>query len=397
MRSRISGQLGLADGLVSGARQGVLDEIRSAVDWRPLEALLSGLRSGDGAAPYPAGLMLRCLLLGAWHGLSDPGLEQALADRLSFRRFAGLSLHDPVPDHTTLWRFRDAMARAGLDERVFEEVVRQLDAKGLVLRQGTLVDATLIQARARPPGKPRPDGPDGKPQPESAGDSAPGNGAAPEDTPESGPGSAPENGPESGPEVAPGTAAAENQAETPEQTPEKAPAASPATPPAGRRAVRASVDPDARWARKGKVSVFGYKLHIGMDQAHGIVRRAVLTHAAVNDTEAADALWCGDEKAVYGDKAYRTKARCAALRAQRIRPRLMYRPNKHHKELSPRQTAFNKALAKIRSAVERPFAVLKEQCGLRRLPAFTLRRNRTHALLAVCAYNLRRAVGALAS
>ncbi|MBX6386221.1 MAG: transposase [Microbispora sp.] len=94
----------------------------------------------------------KALLLAQWSRLSDPGLEEALADRLSFRRFCGFSLDDGTPDETTLCRFRAALAERGLAERLFVEVNRQLDAKGLMLKAGTLIDAPLVEAAvARPP------------------------------------------------------------------------------------------------------------------------------------------------------------------------------------------------------------------------------------------------------
>src|SRR5205085_7524825 len=78
-----------------------------------------------GRASYPLLSLFKAVLLGAWHGLGDPELEAALADRLSFRRFAGLGLDEAVPDHSTLWRFRDQLRRLGLAEGLFAEVNRQ--------------------------------------------------------------------------------------------------------------------------------------------------------------------------------------------------------------------------------------------------------------------------------
>lgn len=74
---------------------------------------------------------------------------------MSFRRFVGLAGDQAAPDHTTLWRFREALAKAGLDRTVFEPVAGQLDAQGLILRQGTLIDASLIAAQSRPPAPPK--------------------------------------------------------------------------------------------------------------------------------------------------------------------------------------------------------------------------------------------------
>jgi IS5 family transposase len=110
--------------------------------------------------------MMKALLLQQWYGLSDPGLEEALGDRLSFRRFCGLPLDAAVPDHSTISRFRNKLREGSLDQRIFEEVNRQIDRRGLILRKGTLIDASLIPAAVNPPQKPKaplPPGPDGKP------------------------------------------------------------------------------------------------------------------------------------------------------------------------------------------------------------------------------------------
>jgi transposase, IS5 family len=277
-------------------------------------------------------VLLRCLLLGVWHGLSDPALEAQIRDRLSFRRFAGFSLSDRTPDHSTLWRFREELTRSGLIEVLFAAVNAQLDAKGLIVRRGTLVDATFMASPARPPVKP-------KPAKEGTGESGAAGGGAD-------------------------------------------------------KKGRPSADPDARWGRKGGKSVFGYKMHTGVDAEHTLIRRVELTDASLNDTEPADHLISGDEKAVYGDMAYYTHARHARLAAAGIKDRLMHRPNKHH-ALSERQKQRNRLIAKIRAAVERPFAVLKERYLMRRLRFFNLAANRTQCFLAACGYNLQRAASVL--
>lgn len=153
---RAFGQLSLADGLVAG-RSGVLDRIAGLVDWTALETLLGDVHAAAVGRPgYGPLVLLRCVLLQQWYGLSDPGLEEALSDRLSFRRFVGLSLSDPVPDHSTLSRFRKMLAERQLGERLLVEINRQLDARGLILKRGTLVDASLVEANARRPRKGEP-------------------------------------------------------------------------------------------------------------------------------------------------------------------------------------------------------------------------------------------------
>jgi IS5 family transposase len=129
-----------------------LEAIDGQIDWGRVAEVLTGLRASRMGPPrYPALLMFKALLLQQWYTLSDPGLEEALCDRMSFRRFVGLAGDQAAPDHATLWRFRQSLAKAGLDHAVFEVVAGALDAQGLIIRQGTLIDASLVASQSRPP------------------------------------------------------------------------------------------------------------------------------------------------------------------------------------------------------------------------------------------------------
>jgi len=139
----------LGPGLGSNAKLAGIDEL---IDWRQVEPLLKGLRTGQtGRPPYAPISMLKALYLQALYDLSDPGLEEALLDRLSFRRFCGFALDAGTPDETTLCRFRAATASLGVLEHCFAEINRQLDARGLMLRKGTIMDASLVKAARNPP------------------------------------------------------------------------------------------------------------------------------------------------------------------------------------------------------------------------------------------------------
>src|SRR4029450_12623952 len=153
------GQLSLADGLVDGGagRNRQLERIAALVDWAGLALLLGEVYAAPVGRPsYGPVLLLKCLLLQQWYRLSDPALEEALSDRLSFRRFVGLALADPVPDHSTLSRFRSELVRRGLAERLLAELNRQLDARGLMVKSGPLIDASLVAADCRRPRKGEP-------------------------------------------------------------------------------------------------------------------------------------------------------------------------------------------------------------------------------------------------
>lgn len=156
-------QLGFADHLIAqskarSSRRDSLAEIIGVVDWQPLERLLAPLSAPTGRPGYPVLTLFRALLLQAWYGLSDPGLEDALADRVSFRRFVGLSWDDGTPDHSVISRFRSELVSRGLDRLLFDAVAGQLEARGLILKQGTLIDASLIRSAAAEPPKSAPEG-----------------------------------------------------------------------------------------------------------------------------------------------------------------------------------------------------------------------------------------------
>jgi IS5 family transposase len=154
MSVKATGQLGFGE--MGVGRRGVvpaLERVSSLVDWAGFETVLAGLREeGPGRPGYRPLLLFKALLLQAWYGLSDGELEFRLGDSLAFGRFVGLSLEDDVPDHTTLCRFRNRLVAAHLLERLFSELDRQLEGAGLIVKQGTILDATLIEAAtARPP------------------------------------------------------------------------------------------------------------------------------------------------------------------------------------------------------------------------------------------------------
>src|SRR5512134_3170343 len=214
-RSAMGQQLSLLEALMD-PRLGAnakLARIDDLIDWTRLAPHAARIRGGEGGRPpYPPLAMLKALYLQALYDLSDPGLEEALLDRLSFRRFCGFGADQPTPDETTICRFRAAAAAGALAD-CFAEVNRQLDVQGLILRKGTLMGA------AHPK------------------------------------------------------------------------------------------EPGADWTNKNGKSFFGYKLHVGVDEGSGLIRRMAFTPARTLDGEMAEDLISGDEAAVYADRAYESKAR----------------------------------------------------------------------------------------
>ena len=154
MAVKLTGQMSLVEAFIGGkvgGAAGALDRIGGLVKWYRFEKLVAGLRGdGPGHPGWPALVLYKALLLQSLYGLSDRELEEALCDRLSFRRFCGLGLEESVPDHTVINRFRNLLIEKRLLEKLFGELDRQLEKAGVILRRGTMLDATLIEASSAP-------------------------------------------------------------------------------------------------------------------------------------------------------------------------------------------------------------------------------------------------------
>ena len=130
-------------------REVFLDEMSKVVPWTALEALIEPHypRAGKGRHPYALSTMLRVHMLQQWYALSDPAMEETLYETPSMRNFADLSLtRGSIPDETTILNFRHLLERHSLADRILATVNALLVQKGLMLKQGTIVDATIIAA-----------------------------------------------------------------------------------------------------------------------------------------------------------------------------------------------------------------------------------------------------------
>lgn len=125
-----------------------LAEMEQVVPWGGLQRLIAPVypEAGNGRRPYPLATMLRVYMMQNWFSLSDPAMEDALYDMPALRQFAGLSSLDAIPDETTILNFRHLIEEYDLAQEIFGSVVRLLQRKGLMLKEGTMVDATIIDA-----------------------------------------------------------------------------------------------------------------------------------------------------------------------------------------------------------------------------------------------------------
>ena len=336
------GQLGFFDAdkrlEALSAKGDPLEAIDRLVPWESFRAEVEAVvltsdelkKSSVGRKPFDALLMFRMLVLQALNNLSDEQVEYQVRDRLSFSRFLGLAIEDSIPDSTTLWLFREKLAKAGLIEKLFDCFDQHLAAKGYMARGGQIIDASIVPVPT---------------QRNSRGENA---------------------------ELQAGRTPAAWK-----QKPAK---------------VRQK-DRDARWTKKHGRSFFGYKNHVNADAKHKLIRHYAVTDAAVHDSQELDGLLdtgntCND---VFADSAYRSTKIEGRLRASGFKSRIHRRATRNH-PLSNAQLKANRNRSKIRARIEHVFGAQESSPGGRIVRTIGIVRARAKIGLQNLAYNIRRLV-----
>ena len=336
-----------------------LERLAAAVDFGVFRAELdAALRRSDrakgGRPPFDAVLMFKVLILEALYGLSDEQAEFQVMDRRTFGRFLGIDDGDRIPDATTIWRFREALVRAGAVEALFARFDAHLKTAGYLAMGGQIIDASIVAApRQRMTHEERRIVKDG---------------GIPEDW-------------------------------------------------KAKPARLARKDRDARWTlKRGRrkrradgtlmaeiaTPVFGYKSHLGTDRRHGFIRTWSVTDAARHDgrelpllldrTNTAGGVWAGEPVSATGSSepanAYRSAKNERRIAAAGLVSHIHFR-KPPGKALAPQRQSANAARSKIRSAVEHVFADQKSRMGLF-VRTIGIARARAKIGLANIAYNMRR-------
>ena len=301
-------------------------------------------RSKGGRPPFDAVLKFKMLYLQAQHGLSFEATEHLVRDRLSWMRFCGLTIADPVPDANTLWDFREALIAAGAFDRLFEQLDKAIKDAGFIPMGGQIVDASLVAAPRQ------------------------------------------RNTQEEKDAIKAGKTAQEIW-------PDKL-------------AKAAQKDTDARWTvknSKGKpkpdgtvqsdlnIPEFGYKTHISIDVEHGFIRRQKITDAAAHDgARLREGLVDPSNTAssVWADTAYRSAANEAYLADHGKRSQI-HRKKPKGKPMSKRTAKANAKKSKVRARVEHVFAQQKERMNLF-IRSVGIARAEATITMANIAYNLGR-------
>ena len=323
----MAGQPGFFDGeerlKALSAAGDPLERLAQVIDFevfrRDLEPALSRSDRGKGGRPpYDAVLMFKVLVLQILYTLSDDQTEYQLRDRLSFMRFTGLAMHDPVPDAKTIWLYREQLARAGAAERLFARFDALLREKGWLAMGGQIIDATVIAAR-----RPR--------LSQAEKDTIKGGGTPTEWTP-----------------------ARRAQIDRDGRWTIK-------------RGKKREAGPGDGHQRQVEIAVpvFGYKNHVGIDRAFGFLRRYTVTHAAAHDGGQLGAVLDRDNTAseVWADTAYRSAANLDLLDHRGLKPQFQ-RKKPRGRKMPAHSARGNATRARVRARVEHVFAAQKCRLGL---------------------------------
>lgn len=286
-------------------RERFLAEMDAVIPWQRLMDLIEPHYPKAGRGRQPLGLekMLRIYFLQQWFNLSDPGAEEAIYDSESMRRFSKVELgEDRIPDESTILRFRRLLEENDLTRAIFIEINALLEEKGLLLKEGTIVDATIISA------------------------------------------------------------------------------------PSSTKNATQSRDPEMRQTKKGNSWYFGMKVHVGTDK-RGVVHSLEVTDAAQADINQMPQLLHGDEREVYGDRAYWSVRDRRLLEEQGVRYRVNRRGTSRT-PLSRKWQEINRSRSRVRARGEHGFLVVKRQWGFAKTRYRGLAKNEARAYAAFGLANL---------
>lgn len=331
--------LALASSLKHNRSLKNMEKLNKTIDWSSVETVLMSHyvvgTSSEGADAYPPLLLFKCLLLQKWFRInSDPELENQINDRLSFKKFLGLSFSTPSPDHSTFSRFRSRLSKEAMDQ-INTEILRQFEQQGLTINEGIAIDARLVKSASRPI---------------------------------------------SNKEIK----ELRKKKETPEGKLDK-----------NGNHLKFSRDLESDWTVKNDKPHYGLKEHASVDVKHGFILTTTLTPASVNDTNYLS--YCTvysrhtehPVKKVYADKGYAGKPNREFLNMNNIADGIM-RKDTTTAKLTSYEKKRNKKISKVRYIVEQYFGLSHLHDGAYRARFTTIAKNKVDCWYRQAAYNITR-------
>ena len=230
-------------------KQPPLQKLNTVIDWelfrKPIEkALAIQAKAPGGRPPFDRLMMFKILILQRYYNLSDEQCEFQIKDRLSFMDFLGIKLNDKVPDENTIWHFKEKLKQHNLSQTLFDLFTDSLQAKGMIAKAGSMVDASFVDVPRQ------------------------------------------RNNKEDNDTIKAGAVPIEF----------------------GKSKHKlAQKDTDARWAKKNQETHFGYKNHVNVDKDTKLINKYCVSSASKHDSQLLEDLVDTDDVQLYADSAYRSE------------------------------------------------------------------------------------------
>jgi IS5 family transposase len=323
-----------------------LAKLDAVMDWTPFVAVIDAVRpdktideSGrriGGRPPIESIKLFKCLMLGEFYNLSDASVEYQVNDRMSFKRFVGLTIEEKSPDANSIWLLKEALKSSGKYDALFEAFWDLLNENGIEYSKGAITDATFVDAPRRRV-----------------------------------------------------TTRDESRQIKKGEIPERF--SDPKTPEEKHRA--SQVDTDARWAKKGGETHFGFKDHVVADAATKLIVAHEVTPANVHDSQKLVDVVPKDTEKAYDDAGYvgedidkALKEKCPGIEHFTCAKAFRNRP------LTNEQKQTNQGISKIRARVEHVFGRMTYCMGGMTVRCIGLARAKCQIALRDLAYNMQRYV-----
>ena len=315
----------------------LMQKLDNAINWSRVERILLSHytvgTSGEGADAYPPLMLFKCMLLQKWFQInSDPELENQINDRLSFKRFLGLSFDRPSPDHSTFSRFRSRLSKNALDD-INSDILRQFEAKGLTINEGIAVDARLVKSISRPASNDK-------------------------------------------------LKQLKEKHSTPEGRLDK-----------NGQPKKFCRDLDSDWVVQKDTPHYGLKEHAAVDTNHGFILATTMTPASVNDTNYLPycTVYSRHTKQpitkVFADKGYAGQPNRDFLASNEIADGIM-RKDSTTAKLTEWEIERNKKISKVRYIVEQYFGIRHLKDDAKRARFFSMNKNKFDCWMRQAAYNI---------
>lgn len=338
-RSLTFADLALKDSMDKNRCLTRLMDIAASIDWKRIESILMNHYqvggSNEGAQAYPPVLLFKCLLLQKWfHINSDPELESQINDRISFKKFLGLSFDDPSPDHSTFSRFRKRLSKKAMAQ-INSAILRQFEQRGLNINEGVAIDARLVKSASRPISNNK-------------------------------------------------IKKLREEQDTPEGTLDK-----------NGNLKKFCRDLESDWTVMKDDPFYGLKEHASVDVNHGFILATTMTPASVNDTNYLPycTIYSRHTKQpidkVYADKGYAGQPNRNFLALNKIADGVM-RKNTTTAKLTKLERQRNKKISKLRYIVEQYFGISHLHDGAKRARFTTITKNKMDCWYRQAAFNITR-------